>query len=73
MCEDRRTVEFFSKIAWISFIAFVAILIHVNKFRGYESYKQKGLNLGAKKHLLFQKEKLFDIAACWCPLPIVNM
>ena len=33
VCEDRRTVEFSSKFAWISFIAFGEFLIHVNKFR----------------------------------------
>ena len=36
VCEDRRTVEFSSKFAWISFIAFGEFLIHVNKFRDYK-------------------------------------
>ncbi len=36
VCEDRRTVEFSSKFAWISFIAFREFLIHVNKFRDYK-------------------------------------
>ncbi len=36
VCEDRRTVEFCSQFAWISFVAFVEFLIHVNKFRGYK-------------------------------------
>ncbi len=56
VCEDRRTMEFFSKFAWNSFIAFIEFLIHVNKYRGYESYKQKGLNFGASKHLLSKRE-----------------
>ncbi len=38
MCEDRRTVEFCRKFAWISFIAFVEFLIPVNKFRGYDTW-----------------------------------
>ena len=37
VCEDRRTVEFSSKFAWISFIAFGEFLIHVNKFRDYKN------------------------------------
>jgi hypothetical protein len=35
--EERRTVEFCSKFAWISFIAFGEFLIHVNKFRDYKN------------------------------------
>ena len=37
-----------------------------------KSYDHKLLKLQAKKHLLSLKNKLFDIAACSCPLPIVN-
>jgi len=45
VCEDRRTVEFCSKFAWISFIAFGEFLIHVNKFRDYKnSYLRSSLN-----------------------------
>jgi len=43
--EERRTVEFCSKFAWISFIAFGEFLIHVNKFRDYKnSYLRSSLN-----------------------------
>jgi hypothetical protein len=43
--EEMRTVEFCSKFAWISFIAFGEFLIHVNKFRDYKnSYLRSSLN-----------------------------
>ncbi len=45
MSEERRTLEFCSKFAWISFIAFGEFLIHVNKFRDYKnSYLRSSLN-----------------------------
>jgi hypothetical protein len=37
-----------------------------------KSYDQKKLKIQAISHLLSIKEKLFDIAACHCLLPIVN-
>jgi hypothetical protein len=36
------------------------------------SYDKKQLKLAAKKLLILQKEKLFDIAACNCDLPEVK-
>jgi hypothetical protein len=42
--EERRTVEFCSKFALISFIAFEEFLIHVNKFRDYKNYLRSSLN-----------------------------
>jgi hypothetical protein len=37
-----------------------------------KSYDRKAMKQEAKKHLLSSKNKLFDIAACSCPLPIVR-
>lgn len=37
-----------------------------------KSYNQKRLKPQAKKYLISKKDKLFDISACSCPLPVVS-
>jgi hypothetical protein len=47
-----------------------------DKLKGFldsvKCFDQKKLKLQARKYLLSQKDKLFDIAACCCSLPVVT-
>lgn len=47
-----------------------------DKVKGFldsvKAFEQRRLKLQAKKYLVSQKEKLFDIAACSCSLPVVT-